>query len=54
MAATVPPGLKGADIAQFAHRAQQLEKFKPIITYWRACCTWPLFERADLLQCAST
>ncbi|KAF2468032.1 DUF605-domain-containing protein [Lindgomyces ingoldianus] len=34
MAATIPARLKDADIAQFAHRAAQLEKVKPIITYW--------------------
>ncbi|KAF2736591.1 DUF605-domain-containing protein [Polyplosphaeria fusca] len=34
MAATLPAKLRDADIAQFAHRAQQLHKFKPIITYW--------------------
>ncbi|KAF2186989.1 DUF605-domain-containing protein [Zopfia rhizophila CBS 207.26] len=34
MATTIPARLKDADVAQFAHRASQLEKFKPIITYW--------------------
>ncbi|KAF1993807.1 DUF605-domain-containing protein [Amniculicola lignicola CBS 123094] len=34
MAAHVPAKLKDADIAQFAQRAAQLEKFRPIITYW--------------------
>jgi vacuolar protein sorting-associated protein VTA1 len=38
MAAAVPPSLKAADIARFAHRAAQLEKAKPIVAYW--CDYW--------------
>ncbi|ORY01993.1 Vta1 like-domain-containing protein [Clohesyomyces aquaticus] len=34
MAASLPAKLKDADIAQFALRAGQLEKFKPIVSYW--------------------
>ncbi|KAF2266071.1 DUF605-domain-containing protein [Lojkania enalia] len=34
MASNVPAKLKDAEITQFVHRANQLEKFKPIITYW--------------------
>ncbi|KAF2204497.1 DUF605-domain-containing protein [Delitschia confertaspora ATCC 74209] len=34
MASTVPTKLKDAGIAPFAHRAAQLEKVKPIISYW--------------------
>jgi vacuolar protein sorting-associated protein VTA1 len=35
MSTAVPARLKDAQIAQFAHRAAQLEKVKPILTYWR-------------------
>jgi hypothetical protein len=35
MADNVPAKLKGLQLAPFAKRAAQLEKFKPIITYWR-------------------
>ncbi|EXJ88323.1 hypothetical protein A1O1_05253 [Capronia coronata CBS 617.96] len=38
MAAQVPAALKSADITAFAHRAAQLEKVKPIISYW--CDYW--------------
>ncbi|PGH23229.1 hypothetical protein AJ80_02645 [Polytolypa hystricis UAMH7299] len=38
MAANIPAELKTADISRFAHRASQLEKAKPIITYW--CNYW--------------
>ncbi|RMD39225.1 hypothetical protein DV735_g5903, partial [Chaetothyriales sp. CBS 134920] len=38
MAASVPAGLKTADISRFAHRAAQLEKPKPIAAYW--CNYW--------------
>ncbi|OAL55739.1 DUF605-domain-containing protein [Pyrenochaeta sp. DS3sAY3a] len=34
MADTVPAKLKGLQLAPFAKRAAQLERFKPIITYW--------------------
>ncbi|KAH7025394.1 Vta1 like-domain-containing protein [Macrophomina phaseolina] len=34
MTSKVPAGLKAADIARFAARAAQLEKFKPVISYW--------------------
>ncbi|GAB7363528.1 hypothetical protein MBLNU230_g3797t1 [Neophaeotheca triangularis] len=34
MAATVPASLKTADIQRFATRAAQLEKFRPIVSYW--------------------
>lgn len=36
MADTVPAKLKSLQLAPFAKRAAQLERFKPIITYWRA------------------
>ena len=32
--ATVPAALKSAGIAQFAQRAGQLEKVKPVVAYW--------------------
>lgn len=35
MAAAIPAKLRDAGIAQFARRAAQVEKFKPIIAYWR-------------------
>lgn len=35
MATQVPANLKNAGIAQFAKRAAQLEKHRPIVTYWR-------------------
>ncbi|RMZ84987.1 hypothetical protein DV738_g185, partial [Chaetothyriales sp. CBS 135597] len=38
MAASVPAGLKTADISRFAVRAGQLEKAKPIAAYW--CNYW--------------
>ncbi|KAF2750963.1 DUF605-domain-containing protein [Sporormia fimetaria CBS 119925] len=34
MASAIPAKLRDAQIGQFARRAAQLEKFKPIITYW--------------------
>lgn len=43
MTSKIPAGLKAADITRFATRAVQLEKFKPVISYW---CTFP----ADPLQ----
>lgn len=38
MADTVPAALKGLQLASFAKRAAQLERFKPIVTYWREYC----------------
>ncbi|KKY24999.1 hypothetical protein UCRPC4_g02170 [Phaeomoniella chlamydospora] len=38
MAAPIPAALKSADISRFALRAAQLEKVKPIISYW--CNYW--------------
>ncbi|KAH8629931.1 DUF605-domain-containing protein [Alternaria alternata] len=38
MADTVPAKLRSLQLASFAKRAAQLEKFKPIITYW---CEYP-------------
>ena len=35
MSDTIPAKLKGLQLAPFAKRAAQLEKFKPIVTYWR-------------------
>jgi hypothetical protein len=35
MGDTVPAKLKSLQLAPFAKRAAQLEKFKPIVTYWR-------------------
>jgi hypothetical protein len=34
MADTIPPKLKSLQLAPFAKRAAQLDKFKPIVTYW--------------------
>jgi hypothetical protein len=34
MADAIPTKLKGLQLAPFAKRAAQLEKFKPIVTYW--------------------
>ncbi|KAF1980653.1 DUF605-domain-containing protein [Aulographum hederae CBS 113979] len=34
MAASLPAAFKSADIGRFIHRASQLEKFKPAISYW--------------------
>lgn len=34
MADNIPAKLKGLQLGQLAKRAAQLEKFKPIITYW--------------------
>ncbi|KAK7725973.1 hypothetical protein SLS57_003562 [Botryosphaeria dothidea] len=34
MTSKIPAGLKAADITRFATRAVQLEKFKPVISYW--------------------
>lgn len=35
MADTIPAKLKGLQLASFVKRAAQLERFKPIVTYWR-------------------
>jgi vacuolar protein sorting-associated protein VTA1 len=35
MGDTVPTKLKSLQLAPLAKRAAQLEKFKPIVTYWR-------------------
>lgn len=35
MADNVPEKLKAAQIAPFLQRAQQLEPYKPLISYWR-------------------
>ena len=34
MAGSFPPKLKAADLSRFAARAAQLEKLKPVVTYW--------------------
>lgn len=34
MAAAIPPALKTADVQRFATRAAQLEKYKPVVSYW--------------------
>jgi hypothetical protein len=34
MASQIPTALKAADLARFAMRASQLEKAKPVISYW--------------------
>jgi vacuolar protein sorting-associated protein VTA1 len=34
MADAVPARLKGLQLAAFAKRAAQLERFRPIVTYW--------------------
>lgn len=36
MADSIPAQLKGLQLAPFAKRAAQLERFKPIVTYWCA------------------
>ena len=43
MATKVPEKLRDASIVQCAHRAAQLEKVKPIISYWRTFPhpSWP-------------
>jgi hypothetical protein len=38
MADAVPGKLKALQLAPFAKRAAQLERFKPIVTYWREYC----------------
>ncbi|KAI9747325.1 MAG: hypothetical protein M1815_004308 [Lichina confinis] len=38
MAGSFPPKLKAADLSRFAARAAQLEKLKPVVTYW--CYYW--------------
>ena len=35
MADAIPAKLKALQLAPFAKRAAQLERFKPIVTYWR-------------------
>jgi vacuolar protein sorting-associated protein VTA1 len=35
MADSIPAKLKPLQLAPFAKRAAQLERFKPIVTYWR-------------------
>jgi vacuolar protein sorting-associated protein VTA1 len=35
MADQIPAKLKSIPLASFAKRATQLERFKPIVTYWR-------------------
>lgn len=35
MADAIPAKLKPLQLAPFAKRAAQLERFKPIVTYWR-------------------
>lgn len=37
MADSVPAKLKAAQITPFIQRAQQLEPFKPFISYWCTC-----------------
>ncbi|TKA63652.1 hypothetical protein B0A49_07983 [Cryomyces minteri] len=34
MAARVPAKMKSADVTRFAHRAAQLDRYKPIVSYW--------------------
>jgi vacuolar protein sorting-associated protein VTA1 len=34
MAATIPAKLKTADVQRFATRAAQLEKYRPVVSYW--------------------
>lgn len=34
MAASIPAGLRSADIGRFALRAVQIEKAKPVVAYW--------------------
>lgn len=40
MAASLPAKLKIKDITPFAVRAAQLEKYKPIVSYWCMCGGW--------------
>ncbi|KAI5306043.1 hypothetical protein KEM56_002439 [Ascosphaera pollenicola] len=42
MPATIPQGLKQADISRFATRASQLQSFKPVISYW---CNYHILEQ---------
>jgi vacuolar protein sorting-associated protein VTA1 len=37
MAVNLPEKLKTPDISRFAVRAAQLEKAKPVISYWCTC-----------------
>ena len=34
MAATIPAKLKTADVQRFATRAAQLERYRPVVSYW--------------------
>lgn len=45
MTASLPAGLKSADIARFTLRAGQLENIEPVIAYW---CMLSSFE-ADMI-----
>ncbi|KAI5296212.1 hypothetical protein KEM52_005155 [Ascosphaera acerosa] len=38
----IPAGLKRADITRFAHRAAQLQNFRPVISYW---CRYHILEQ---------
>lgn len=47
MAANIPAGLKSAAITPFLVRAAQLEKAKPIISYWCTALVSPLLAVGD-------
>ena len=42
MVASIPEKLKALDISRFAHRAAQLEKYKPAVAYWCASSSTPI------------
>jgi vacuolar protein sorting-associated protein VTA1 len=44
MADAVPARLKGLQLAAFAKRAAQLERFRPIVTYWCEYLSRPLYQ----------
>jgi hypothetical protein len=57
MADAIPTKLKGLQLAPFAKRAAQLEKFKPIVTYWCmylvtycTCCILTVAVRFHMVQ----
>jgi hypothetical protein len=48
MADAIPEKLKGLQLTAFAKRAAQLERFKPIVTYWCEYRIRPLYPRCML------
>jgi hypothetical protein len=49
MSATLPAKLRSPRISPFAKRASELEKFKPIIAYWRMFAASPRTSSLDIL-----